>query len=115
MFIKNLKKKTSDSLKLKIELMINFLISNSVFPLKLVLFLNAIISFISLLILITVILNRINNNEIIEGWTSTVALIVLNYFFISVILTFFGLYLIEITKEVKSRPKYIIKNIYKKN
>jgi putative glycosyltransferase len=112
---KKFKKKTSYSLKLKIELMINFLISNSVFPLKLVLFLNTIISFISLLILITVILNRIFNNDIIEGWTSTVALIILNYFFISVILTFFGFYLIELTKEVKSRPKYIIKNIYKNN
>ena len=110
---KKFKKKTSYSLKLKIEMMTNFLISDSVFPLKLILFLNSIISFISLLILIIVILNRIMNNDIIEGWTSTVALIILNYFFISIILTFFGFYLIEITKEVKSRPKYIVKNIYK--
>lgn len=110
---KKFKKKTSYSLKLKIEMMTNFLISDSVFPLKLILFLNSIISFISLLILIIVILNRIMNNDIIEGWTSTVALIILNYFFISIILTIFGFYLIEITKEVKSRPKYIVKNIYK--
>jgi putative glycosyltransferase len=112
---KKFKNKTSYSLKLKMEIIINFWISNSVFPLKLVLFLNLILSFGFLLILIIVTLNKIINNNILDGWTSLVGLIILNYFFISMILTTFGFYLIEITKEVKSRPKYIIKKIYKNN
>jgi len=112
---KKFKKKTSYSLKLKIEIIINFLISNSVFPLKLTLFLNTLITLILLVILIKIILIKIINNNVLDGWTSIVALIILNYFFISIILTVFGFYLIEITKEVKSRPKYIIKNVYKKN
>jgi len=112
---KKFKKETLYSLKLKIEIIINFLISNSVFPLKLTLFLNLLIAFIFLVILVIVISNKIINNNIVDGWTSIIALIILNYFFISIILTVFGFYLMEITKEVKSRPKYIIKNIYKNN
>jgi putative glycosyltransferase len=110
---KQFKKKSTYTLGLKLEIILKILITESTRPLKILLCINTIMATLTIVYSLVVVINRIINNEAVPGWSTLVFLISFNYFFISIIFLFVGLYLIEIIKEVKNRPLYIIKKYYR--
>ena len=100
------------TLKKKIILMLNSLISFSNKPLSMILNIGFFITFLSLIYIIKLIIYKFVFNTIVDGWTSVIVSI---WFFGGLIVFFLGIigmYLSKIFIEVKNRPYSIIKEIY---
>jgi putative glycosyltransferase len=95
----------------KIVLTIKFIVGNSNRLLYIISFLNLVTSFASLITSIIIVLYKFLNTSLISGWASSIFLISLFYFFISLSLSIISLYIGEINSESKLRPRYIIKSI----
>ena len=95
----------------KISLVIKFIIGNSNIPLYFIIFLNLITSLVAMIFSLIIFVRSFYNDGLIEGWASTIFLISIFYFFISLSFAIIGLYLVNINQETKNRPRYIIKSI----
>jgi glycosyltransferase involved in cell wall biosynthesis len=111
------KKRTKGKSKFKsidlINLALNGISSISIVPIKFI-FLSGLFMFMSsIVILIIVFINYINNKILIQGWTSTIFLILFFGGLQNIYLGIIGEYLSKTYIETKSRPIYSIRNIYK--
>jgi dolichol-phosphate mannosyltransferase len=89
--------------------------SFSSIPLYLSAFLGMIISFCSFLYAGMVIYMRLFTDRVVEGWTSVmVALLFLGGIHL-ITLGIQGIYLGQVYKEVKGRPRYLIRQVYGAN
>jgi putative glycosyltransferase len=104
--------KTTYTFKKKMNLFINSITSFSNKPLIYIFFIGMIITFLSILMIIKIVVDKLIWNIAIEGWASIVVSI---WFFgglIILLLGVIGIYLSKIFIEVKNRPYSIIKNLY---
>ena len=96
----------------RLDIVIKFLTGYSNKTLKFILSINFCFSIIALIYSFFLLLQKLFINEdILSGWTSLMIFISLSYFFISLCLLFIGLYIAQISEEVKNRPRYLIKKI----
>ena len=95
----------------KLLLISNFVVSYSNKLLYLTVAINLITSFFALCISAAIVLHKLSNTSLISGWASIIFFVSLFYFFISLSLSIISLYLAEINKETKNRPRYIVKSI----
>ena len=89
------------------------IVSFSDFPLRLASLLGVIISVISFLFLIYVIVKNTMFHNPVSGWASMTSIIVFLGGIQMIILGVIGEYLGRIFEEVKNRPCYFVKNLYK--
>lgn len=98
--------------KYPLKKMLNFawdgITSFSVKPIRLVSLVGFLLSFISILFLIYVLINKMIGNDLISGWTSLVALICFFGSFQILCIGLIGEYISKIYLEVKARPRFII-------
>ena len=111
------RKRTKGKSKFKAIALINLALdgisSISIVPIKLI-FLTGLIMFIaSIILLFILVINYFNNNILIQGWTSTTFLILFFGGLQNIFLGIIGEYLSKTYIETKSRPIYLIRNIYK--
>jgi polyisoprenyl-phosphate glycosyltransferase len=85
------------------------IINNSSLPLRIVSFIGIICSIFSFLIAIYIILKYFFVGVSVEGWTSTILIMVFFFGLILLSLGIIGEYLIRILTEAKKNPNYIIK------
>ena len=90
------------------------LISFSDAPLKLVLIVGFLISITSLFYILVVLIQKFLNMSL-PGWSAIMAAVLLIGGIQLIVTGVIGLYISVIFREVKKRPNYIIKKIYKKN
>jgi|WetSurMetagenome_2_1015567.scaffolds.fasta_scaffold48459_2 putative glycosyltransferase len=107
------KGKSSYNIFRKVTLLINSITSFSNKPLELIFYIGLITSSVSFLGLIIILLNKLIYGFLV-GWTSIIFLIIFTFGFNVTIIGIIGIYLSKIFNEVKNRPNYIIKNIYRK-
>ncbi|MDG5492258.1 glycosyltransferase family 2 protein [Psychroserpens sp. SPM9] len=101
------------SLKKRADLMLQAVTSFSAKPLEYLFYFGLIVSFLSVLFIIYLIIQKILYVEEVQlGWTSLVAISVLVLGIISTFLGVIGIYLHKIFKQVQGRPNAIIKKIY---
>ncbi len=98
----------------KIAVMFNSIISFSNKPLTYIFYLGSIISFISFLLILKILINKILFDNPIVGWTSLIISIWFLGGLIIMTLGILGLYISRIFIEVKQRPYTMIKKIYNK-
>lgn len=98
--------------KYPLKKMLNFawdgITSFSVKPIRLVSLVGFLLSFISILFLIYVLINKMIGNDLISGWTSLVELICFFGSFQILCIGLIGEYISKIYLEVKARPRFII-------
>ena len=105
--------KSTYTFKKKLALTIEAIITFTTLPIKIIASIGVVTLFSSLIVLIFLVVNYLNNPLIQVGWTSIVASI---WFFGGLVTTCIALitiYLAKIYIEVKRRPYTIIKRIYK--
>ena len=101
------------SFKRRMDLMLQAITSFSGKPLVYLFYFGLIVSFLSVLFIIYLIIQKILYvDEVQLGWTSLVAISVLVLGVISTSLGVMGIYVYKIFKQVQGRPNAIIKNIY---
>jgi putative glycosyltransferase len=108
---KNYKGSTVYTFKKRLQFAFNSLIAFSSKPLVIISVIGAIISFISLLALVLVVVNKLCNTSYQSGWVSIIVSI---WFVGGLILTsvgIIGIYLAKVFNQIKNRPLYIIKKI----
>lgn len=103
------------SLKMKLKLLLEAIVSSTPKPLWMIFNLGLLITLTSSIYIFILIYKRIFNEAIVDGWTSVMILISffggLIIFFLGVI----GLYLSKVFIEVKQRPYSIIRKKYQCN
>jgi len=112
---KKSKVKTTYDFKKKISLFIESVTSFSIFPLKCMLYIGFLISFLSFLFILWIFFKKFFFNVGIEGWSS---LMVSIWFIGGVIIMFLGIigiYISKIFNETKQRPYTIIRRKYEKD
>ena len=102
------------SLRMKLRLLLETIVSATPKPLWMVFNLGLIITTITLVYIFFLIYGKFVNDSIVDGWTSVMVLISFFGGLIIFILGVIGLYLSKIFIEVKERPYSIIRKIYKK-
>lgn len=103
---------TTYSLKSKISLLINSIVSFSNKPLKIVFSIGFIVTFLSFLYILNIIFSKYFYGIQVDGWASVIASI---WFFgglIIMTLGVIGVYISKIFSEVKLRPYTVVKKIY---
>ncbi|GIW65410.1 MAG: glycosyl transferase [Candidatus Parcubacteria bacterium] len=88
----------------------NTFVSNSVRPLRLVIYFSALASFLSLLFILYVFVVSLVKKNVVEGWISLATLIGTMFFMLFVILTILSEYILRILDEVKEEPLYFIED-----
>ncbi len=110
---KHFKGSTQYTFKKKLRLFNDTIVSFSDKPLVYIFKLGLLVSLSSLLLIFYLVFQKLFYNTILSGWTSTIISI---WFFGGLILFSLGLigiYIRKILLEVKNRPNFIIKNIYR--
>ena len=102
--------KASYSVKKRIKLAMDVILSFSDRPLKFAIGLGVIISIISYLMLIWILYRKLTTGFSVEGWTSIMAFTFFMGGTILVVLGINGIYLGKIFDQVKNRPLYIIED-----
>jgi putative glycosyltransferase len=101
------------SLKKRAELMLQAITSFSGKPLVWLFYFGFIISFLSILFISYLVIQKtIYQDQVEIGWTSVVAINVLILGVISTFLGIIGIYIFKIFSQVQGRPNAIIKRIY---
>lgn len=99
----------------QIRLFVNAVTSFSNAPLKSIFYLGVTIAAISLISLLYIVSQKLIYNEVLIGWSSLIISIWLvgglTMFSIGVV----GIYIYKIFSEVKSRPTFIVRQVYKKD
>lgn len=83
-------------------------------PLRISTFMGVIFSFLSFLMLILIIVRRILFGDPVDGWASTVSIVIFIGAVQMLSIGIMGEYLAKTYMESKRRPNYFIRNIYKK-
>ncbi len=112
---KGFKGKSSYSLYKKIRMAIEIITSLSHRPLYFTFMLGVITTFISMIIIGSLIYNKLVHNIDVEGWASILASVWLFGGLILLVLGVIGIYLSKIFLEIKNRPLSLIKKIYNSN
>jgi dolichol-phosphate mannosyltransferase len=95
----------------KFNLAFNYLISNSIRPLKIIIFIGLVISFLSFLVALFLVTNYFLHGATVPGWISISTALALQLGIITFSLGFIALYIGNIFIETKNRPRYIINEI----
>ncbi len=103
---------TTYSLVDKIKLLVRIITSASSKPLWLAFNTGLFITLTSIVYIIYLIINKVVNHKVIDGWTSVMVSISFFGGMIILFLGIIGIYLAHIFIEVKNRPLTIIKHIY---
>ena len=101
------------NLKKMVTLALNGITSFSVKPIRLIISVGFILSFLSILYLIYVIIGYFTGDNYVNGWASTIAFICFFGSFQVLCIGIIGEYISKIYLETKRRPKYIIEEIIK--
>ena len=105
---------SSYNLRRKLHLLINGITSFSSWPLHFVFYIGVAISGVSTLFVIKVILNKLIYDQIITGYTSTIASIWLLSGIIIFSIGIVGIYLAKVFNEVKQRPLTITREVLRR-
>lgn len=84
----------------------DLIFSNSAAPLRMVTFLGLIASFLSLGYIVYIVVVRLVNQRLAEGWLTTNLVSTTMFFFLFIILTVLSEYMARILEEVKEMPLY---------
>jgi glycosyltransferase involved in cell wall biosynthesis len=106
--------KPSYTLKKRIKLALDIILSFSERPLKFAISLGVLISIFSLVLTVWIIYTSLFYDFSVTGWASVISAILFSSGVILVVLGISGLYIGEIFKQVKNRPLYIIEQIQNK-
>ena len=106
--------KSSYTLKKRIDLALDIIISYSERPLKFAIYLGSVISIISIIFLIQLIYRYYRFGFSVSGWASLIFSVNLFAGAILIVLGIIGVYIGRIYTEVKNRPLYIVKKIVEK-
>jgi putative glycosyltransferase len=110
--VKGDKKSSTYSLRKKISQAIDSVLSFSNKPLEYISIIGLLISMLSMSYFVFLIFNKLLYNQVLIGWTSVIASVLLiggiQLFSIGII----GMYLGKIFEQVKGRPNTIIRNLY---
>lgn len=106
--------KTTYTLSRKIAIALRSITSISSKPLYLIFLLGLIITAVSVLMMLYLVVNRIVNDDVVEGWTSTILSVWLIGGLVIFSIGVIGIYLGKLFNEVKARPRVIISNEYGK-
>lgn len=109
---KGFKGKSSYSLYKKIRMAIEIITSLSHRPLYFTFLLGIITTFISIIIICSLVYNKLVHNIDVEGWASILASVWLFGGLILLVLGVIGIYLSKIFLEIKNRPLALVKKIY---
>jgi putative glycosyltransferase len=101
------------NLKKRVQLGLNALVSFSSLPLKIVFWAGSAICLISILVILITLALRMAGKIEVSGFTTVVVLICFFGGFAILAIGLVGLYVESLVREVKSRPRYIIKSIHK--
>jgi putative glycosyltransferase len=112
---KGFKGKSSYSLYKKIRMAIEIITSLSHRPLYFTFILGIVTTFVSFIIIGSLIYNKLIHNIDVEGWASILASVWLFGGLILLVLGVIGIYLSKIFLEIKNRPLSLIKKIYDTN
>ncbi len=97
-----------------LKLCLDRIFSYSLFPIRLSGILGVILGCASILLAIYFVMQKLFFKNIMPGWTSIVVIVLflsgMNFIFIGIL----GEYLGRIYMEIKKRPRYVVKNIFKK-
>ena len=96
-----------------INLALNGITSFSVKPIRIIINVGFVLSFLSIVYLIYVVIGYFTGAEYISGWASTIAFICFFGSFQVLCIGIIGEYISKIYLETKKRPKYIIEEIIK--
>lgn len=108
--------KTTNSILKNFSWAIKGIFSFSFAPLKIMTFLSIIVFIISLLAIVVQIILRLVMPELTPRGITTVLIVVLFIGAIQLLgISVLGEYISKIFEEVKKRPKYVVKNIYRSN
>jgi dolichol-phosphate mannosyltransferase len=106
--------KPSYTLKKRIKLASDIILSFSERPLRFAISLGILISFLSLVLTAWIVYKSIFYDFSVTGWASVISAIFFSSGITLVVLGITGIYLGEIFKQVKNRPLYIIDQIHKR-
>lgn len=107
--------KPSYTLKKRIKLALDIIISFSNRPLKFAIGVGLIVSMFSIALTIWIIAQSLKDGNLVSGWATVITTILFSTGMIMTVLGISGVYIGEIFKQVKNRPLYIIsKTIDKK-
>lgn len=107
-------KESSYSMRKRIELAMNTAVAFSTKPLRLIIYMGAIITFLALIAAISVLLKYILGSSIVSGWTT---LFVSIWFVAGLMMTTIGIvavYVASIFEQTKNRPVTIVHEILNK-
>ena len=102
---------TKYNLKKMMGLAINGITSFSVKPIRFIIGIGLVCSFLTFLYLIYVVVSHFTNKDLVDGWTTIVALISFFGSFQILCIGIIGEYISKIYLETKKRPKYIVDEI----
>ena len=102
---------TKYPLRKLISLAFDGITSFSYKPLKIATFIGFLMSISSFLFILYVLYDRFFANQIVAGWASTVAIILLTQGIVLMILGMMGEYIGRIYMELKNRPIYIVQEV----
>ena len=101
--------KSNYSFKALVKLWTSIL-DSSVVPLRIATYLGLISSIVGFILACTVIIRRVLNPEVVAGWSSIMALMIMLSGLIFFILGIMGEYIGVLLEEVKDRPIYLVKD-----
>jgi glycosyltransferase involved in cell wall biosynthesis len=104
----------SYTLKKRIKLASDIILSFSERPLRFAIGLGILISVLSLVLTAWIVYNSIFYDFSVTGWASVISAILFSSGIILVVVGICGIYVGEIFKQVKNRPLYVIDRIHKK-
>jgi bactoprenol glucosyl transferase; cps-53 (kple1) prophage len=96
------------TLSKKIKLFVDSFLSFSYFPIRFMSFLGFLFSIFGFFGIVYLLLNKLLNNVSIQGWTSTIVVVLFVSGVQMLIISVIGEYIWRILDEVKGRPVYII-------
>ncbi|MFM2031747.1 MAG: hypothetical protein RLZZ297_512, partial [Chloroflexota bacterium] len=94
-----------------LSLVLRILFNYSIWPLRLVTVAGFAISIVSFLIGVVVVLRKLMNNIVIEGWTGIIVMLAVLNGLIILMLGMLGEYVIRVLQQLNSRETYYIKEI----
>jgi len=106
---KDFKKYSSYTFFMRMSVFLSSLVSLTDKPLKIIVFLNFIISILVFIFSLFIFVNRLINEETMPGWTSLILIASVSWSFIALTMMIISLYIEQIYNEVKNRPRNLIK------
>lgn len=103
--------RSSYNMRKKIRFAVSLITTHSNKPLKLSIKLGFILSSLAMIYILVLIIQKIMGRDILAGWTSIIAAVVIMGGLILMMLGIVGIYIGNIFNEVKNRPIYVISEV----